>query len=152
MSASQRTTPFVAKARPAPAAHTSTPGASSTCTRLSGYLWTSRDQDGMRRRARRRAVAAATSRPPGARDHQARIHVSDEVWRKVRDVVGNNSMASYLGRLVERAVERDRVRRVREGSVDHLELLDVLEPTRELLSEVAVIVARLERTLDERRS
>ncbi len=59
------------------------------------------------------------------------------MWREFRDVVGNDSIAAYLGRLVERAVERDRVRRIREGTVDDLVLLDALERARELHSDLA---------------
>ena len=88
---------------------------------------------------------------PPRRDHQARVNVSDEVWREFRDVVGNDSIAAYLGRLVERAVERDRARRVREGTVDDLQLLDALGRARELHSDLAAIVAWLERRLDTRR-
>ena len=69
------------------------------------------------------------------------------MWREFRDVVGNDSIAAYLGRLVERAVERERVRRVREGTVDDLQLLDALERARELHSDLAAIVAWLERRL-----
>src|SRR5688500_16159291 len=103
----------------------------------------------MGRRARRRA-AGTTARNPRSRtrDHQARVNVSDEVWREFRDVVGNDSIASYLGRLVERAVERDRVRRAREGTVDDLQLLDALARARELHSDLTAIVAWLERRLD----
>lgn len=73
------------------------------------------------------------------------------MWWEFRDVVGNDSIAAYLGRLVERAVERDRVRRVRDGRVDDVELLDAVERARELHNDLAAIVARLERRLDERR-
>ncbi len=57
------------------------------------------------------------------------------MWREFRDLVGNDTTAAYLGRLVERAVERDRVRRVREGTVDDLQLLDALERARELAAD-----------------
>ncbi len=100
----------------------------------------------MGRRTRRRAAGAATPKSRARRrDHQARVNVSDEVWREFRDVVGNDSIAAYLGRLVERAVERDRARRVREGSVDQLQLLDALKRARELHGDLAAMVARLER-------
>jgi len=75
------------------------------------------------------------------------VNVSDETWREFRDVVGNDSIAVYLGRLVERAVERDRARRVREGGVDQLQLLDALERARELYEDLGAMVARLERWL-----
>jgi hypothetical protein len=70
------------------------------------------------------------------------------VWQEFRDVVGNDSIAAYLGRLVERAVERDRVRRVREETVDDLELLAALERARELRADLTAIVVWLERRLD----
>lgn len=106
----------------------------------------------MGRRARRRAAGStAPSRRQRTRDHQARVNVSDEVWREFREVVGNDSIAGYLGRLVERAVERDRVRRVREGTVDDLQLLDALERARELHADLAAIIAWLERRLNTRR-
>jgi hypothetical protein len=82
------------------------------------------------------------------RDHQARVSVSDETWREFRDVVGNDSIAAYLGRLVEREVERERARRVREGTVDDVELREALERARELHDDLSAIVARLERRLD----
>jgi len=44
-------------------------------------------------------------------------------------------------------VERDRVRQIREGTVDGLELLDALERARELHEDLGAIVARLERWL-----
>ncbi|HEX8207581.1 MAG TPA: hypothetical protein VF587_16075 [Solirubrobacteraceae bacterium] len=71
--------------------------------------------------------------------------------REFRDVVGNDSIAAYLGRLVERAVERERARRVRAGTVDDLLLLDALERVRELQSELTSIVGWLERRLDPER-
>jgi hypothetical protein len=106
----------------------------------------------MGRRTRRRAATAATPRSAARRrDHQALVNVSDEVRREFRDVVGNDSIAAYLGRLVERAVERERARRVRAGTVDDLLLLDALERVRELQSELTSIVGWLERRLDPER-
>lgn len=105
----------------------------------------------MGRRARRRAAGtAASGSATHTRDHQARVNVSDETWREFRNVVGDGSNASYLGRLVEREVERERARRVREGTVNDVELLDALERARELHDGVSAIVARLERRLDGR--
>ena len=102
----------------------------------------------MGRRARRRAGGtAASGSATHTRDHQARVSVSDETWREFRDVVGDESIASYLGRLVEREVGRARARRVREGAVDEMELLDALARARELHGDVSAIVARLERRL-----
>lgn len=117
-----------------------------------GVLAASRDLGGMGRRTRRRAATAATPRSAARRrDHQALVNVSDEVRREFRDVVGNDSIAAYLGRLVERAVERERARRVRAGTVDDLLLLDALERVRELQSELTSIVGWLERRLDPER-
>jgi hypothetical protein len=125
------------------------------CTRVrvyaGGVVPASRDCDLMGRRARRRAAGtAASGSATHTRDHQARVSVSDETWRKFRDVVGNDSIASFLGRLVEREVERERARRVRDGTVDDLELLNALVCARELHDHLSVIVARLERRLDGR--
>lgn len=117
-----------------------------------GAWLTSRDYSVMGRRTRRRdAGATTTTAKAKPRDHQARVNVSDEVWREFRDVVGNDSIAAYLGRLVERAVERDRARRVREDSVNDLQLLDALERARELHADLSAMVERLERRLDRAR-
>lgn len=111
-----------------------------------------RDYVDMGRRARRRAGgAAATQAKAVTRDHQARVNVSDEAWREFRDVVGNDSIAAYLGRLVEQAVERNRLRRIREGTVSELALLDALERAQELHADLSGMVERLERRLDRTR-
>ena len=75
----------------------------------------------------------------------ARVHVSDEVWAEFRRAAGNTPMSQVLGRLVEREVERDRVRRIRSGTVDDQIVLDALERARELHDDVAAIIDRLER-------
>ncbi len=75
----------------------------------------------------------------------ARVHVSDEVWAEFRRAAGNTPMSQVLGRLVEREVERDRARRIRQGSVDDQVVLDALERARELHDDVAAIIDRLER-------
>ena len=85
------------------------------------------------------------TRRPASRDHTARVHVSDEVWAEFRRAAGNTPMSQVLGRLVEREVERDRTRRIRQGSVDDQIVLDALERARELHDDVAAIVDRLER-------
>ena len=111
-----------------------------------------RDYVGMGHRTRRRAAEAAAPKAKAAtRDHQARVNVSDQVWREFRDVVGNDSIAAYLGRLVERAVERNRARRIREGTVGELALLDALERARELHTDLSAVTERLERRLDRTR-
>lgn len=98
----------------------------------------------MGRRTRRRAAGEPTPRSASrTRDHQARVNVSDEVWREFRDAVGNDSIAAYLGRLVEREVERERARRVRNGTVDDLELVGALERARVLHGDLGATVARL---------
>jgi len=75
----------------------------------------------------------------------ARVHVSDEVWAEFRLAAGNTPMSQVLGGLVEREVERDRARRIRQGSVDDEVLLEALERARELHQDVAAIIDRLER-------
>ena len=98
----------------------------------------------MGRRSRKQAAERAARRSPARRDHMARVHVTDEVWAEFRRAAGNTPMSQLLGRLVEREVERDRARRIREGTVDDEVLLDALERARELHEEVAALVARLE--------
>ena len=73
----------------------------------------------------------------------ARVHVADEVWAEFRRAAGNTPMSQILGRLVEREVERDRVRRIRSGTVDDQIVLDALERAIELHEEA--IICRLER-------
>ena len=75
----------------------------------------------------------------------ARVHVSDEFWAEFRRAAGNTPMSRILGRLVEREVERDRTRRIRQGTVDDQLVLDALERARELRQDVAAIIERLER-------
>lgn len=75
----------------------------------------------------------------------ARVHVSDDVWAEFRRAAGNTPMSQILGRLVEREVERDRARRIRQGSVDDQIVLDALERARELHDDVAAVIDRLER-------
>jgi len=75
----------------------------------------------------------------------ARVHVSDEVWAEFRRAAGNTPMSQILGRLVEREVQRDRTRRIRQGTVDDQLVVDALERARELHQDVAAIIDRLER-------
>lgn len=75
----------------------------------------------------------------------ARVHVADEVWAEFRRAAGNTPMSQVLGRLVEREVERDRTRRIRQGRVDDQIVLDALQRARELHDDVAAIIDRLER-------
>jgi hypothetical protein len=112
-----------------------------------------RDLSCMGRRTRRRATdVAAPKAKTKTRDHQARINVSDEVWREFRDIVGYESIAAYLGRLVERAVERDRARPLREDAISDPQLIDALARPRELHEDLGSIVERLERRLDRTRN
>jgi predicted CopG family antitoxin len=106
----------------------------------------------MGRRTRRRAADAVTPKAKTKpRDHQARVSVSDDVWREFRNVVGNESIATYLGRLVERAVERDRARRIRNGTLSEEALLESLERAQEIHADLGAMVVRLERLLGDRR-
>jgi hypothetical protein len=75
----------------------------------------------------------------------ARVHVPNEVWAEFRRAAGNTPMSQILGRLVEREVQRDRTRRIRQGTVDDQLVLDALERARELHQDVAAIIDRLER-------
>lgn len=107
----------------------------------------------MGRRTRRRAADAVTPKSNSKpRDHQARVSVSDDVWREFRNVVGNDSIARYLGRLVERSVERDRARRVRNGTLSEDALLESLERAKELHADLGAMVVRLERLLGDRKT
>ena len=99
----------------------------------------------MGRRSRKQAADRTARRPPTRRDHMARVHVTDEVWGEFRRAAGNTPMSQLLGRLVEREVERDRARRIRQGTVDDQILLDALERARELHDDVAALVERIER-------
>lgn len=81
----------------------------------------------------------------------ARVHVSDEVWAEFRRAAGNTPMSQLLGRLVEREVERDRARRIRQGSVDDQILLDALERARELHEDVVALVGRITTRIAEPR-
>ena len=71
----------------------------------------------------------------------ARVHVSDDVWAEFRRAAGNTPMSQILGRLVEREVERDPARRIRQGTVDDQVVLDALERARELQDDVVAIIA-----------
>ena len=101
----------------------------------------------MGRRSRRRTSSGATA---PARDHQARVKVSDDVWTDFREATRNRSVAIALGELVTREVDRYRARRVREGSADEQELLEALERAHELHADLAELVRRLERRLELR--
>jgi len=80
----------------------------------------------------------------------ARVHVDDETWAAFKQAAGQVAISEVLGQLVARHVERVAARRLRDGSVDDRQLLDALVQARELHQDVAAIVVRLERRLDER--
>ena len=102
-----------------------------------------------RRSRRRNAIDAETLPTPVVRDHQARVKVSDDVWRDFRLAIGYRSVAEVLGELVRREVDRDRAARVREGSANEQQLLAALDRASELRADLALIVRSLERRLGQ---
>lgn len=78
------------------------------------------------------------------------MKVSDDVWTDFREATRNSSVATALGDLVTREVDRYRARRVRDGSADEQELLEALERAQELHAELAELVGRLERRIELR--
>lgn len=88
------------------------------------------------------------SKPAAERDHMARVHVSDAVWAEFRAAAGTTPLNLRLGELVTREVDRHRSRRLREGQLDDIELVDALERARELHADLAALVGRLERRLE----
>src|SRR3954447_15703709 len=100
----------------------------------------------MGRRSRRRASADShKARTPAIRDRQARVKVTDDVWDDFRLLTRSEGVGEALGRLVTRDVERWRAARIRDGSADDQAVLDALERARELQTDLAAIVAQLER-------
>src|SRR4051812_48862441 len=93
------------------------------------------------RRTQRTLPVTEPRRPP---DHMARVRVDDDVWRDFRASAGARPVAVVLGELVEREVERERAKRIRDGSADDAELLAALERARELYGDLAAVIARLE--------
>lgn len=79
----------------------------------------------------------------------ARVYATDEVWADFRAAAEPYPLNVKLGELVQREVDRYRSRRLREGQLDDQELVDALARARELHEELAEIVARLERRLDQ---
>jgi len=96
----------------------------------------------MGRRARRRFAEASQQREH--RDHQARVHVADDVWRDFRDAA-NGSISHALGALVEAEVDRYRNRRAADGKLTDREVIEALARADELAEGIAVLVRRLER-------
>ena len=95
----------------------------------------------MGRRARRRGAEAPP--PTNVADHQARVRVTDDVWRDFRAAT-SGSISRALGVLVEEEVERYRSRRIADGTATDRELLDALQRAEELERRVATLVRRLE--------
>jgi len=95
---------------------------------------------------------AAASKPAPKRDRMARVAVADDVWTDFRALAGNDSIATVLGGLVEREVDRHRARRLRAGQLDDHQLIDALDRARELHDQLAAIVERLEHRLDQQRA
>jgi predicted CopG family antitoxin len=106
----------------------------------------------MARRQRKQSRSSqASPSPPGPapkRDRMARVQVADDVWTDFRALAGNDSIATVLGRLVEREVDRYRSRRLKAGQLDDTELVDTLERAHQLHDQLAAIVERLEQRLD----
>jgi hypothetical protein len=103
---------------------------------------------GRRGRQRARSVRAGDSAESSARDHMARVRVSDDVWADFRAAAGELPLSYVLAKLVEGEVRRYRRQRVASGGVTDRELLAALAQARELHAELAAVVARLERRLD----
>jgi hypothetical protein len=80
----------------------------------------------------------------------ARVHVDDQTWAAFKQAAGPVPISEVLGQLVKKHVDRHAARRSRGGSVDDQQLLDALAQAHELHTDVAAIVARLERRLDPR--
>jgi hypothetical protein len=102
--------------------------------------------------ARRHRRDKPYNQPPkpaaSTRDRMARVVVTDDAWTDFRALAGNQSIATVLGELVEREVDRYRTRRLKADQLDDRELVDALEPALELQDDLTTIVARLERRLD----
>lgn len=80
----------------------------------------------------------------------ARVHVDDQTWEAFKQAAGPVPLSEVLGQLVSRHVDREAARRLREGTVDDRRLLDALSQARELHADLATLVTRLERRLDQR--
>lgn len=82
--------------------------------------------------------------PDAKRDHQARVHVDDELWKEFRRYAPG-PVGAVLGELVEREVRRYRQRQLREGSLDDMRLPELLDDARALKDSLAAVIDRLER-------
>src|SRR4051794_13519481 len=103
-----------------------------------------------RRNRRRASTDPHQKRVPAIRDRQARVKITDDVWRDFRLLTQREGVGEALGRLVTREVERWRIKRIRDGSADDEVVLGALERARELQAELATITARLERLAQPR--
>jgi hypothetical protein len=90
----------------------------------------------------------ARHRSAEPRDHVARVRVSDDIWDEFRASADAETIGQALGRLVERAVEKQRSAQLRRGGLDDKDLVEALERATQLRDDVAKIVERLERRLD----
>lgn len=100
----------------------------------------------MGRRNRRRIVVRETQRAAiPVPDRQARVRVSDDVWRDFQLAVQPRSIAVVLGELVVREVDRFRAARVNQGTADDWDLLEALRRAHELHDELIAVIERLER-------
>lgn len=97
----------------------------------------------MGRRARRRSGNDQVQ-PVAGSDHQARVRVSDEVWRDFKASTAGKPISRALGTLVEQEVDRYCARRVAGGQVSDRDLVDALERAEELEQRIGVLVRRLE--------
>lgn len=97
----------------------------------------------MGRRARRRSGSDQVQPGVGG-DHQARVRVSDEVWRDFKAATAGESIGRALGALVEQEVDRYHARRVAGGQVGDRELVDALARAEQLEQRIGVLVRRLE--------
>lgn len=102
----------------------------------------------MGKRSRTRESAPKAPAPAG--DRMARVAVADDVWTDFRALAGDRSIAQALGALVKREVERERARRVKAGQLDDRELVDALSHAREQYADLAALVDRLERRINDR--
>jgi hypothetical protein len=105
----------------------------------------------MGRRGRQGARAAGgggDSAASPARDHMARVRVSDAVWADFRAAAGSRPLSYFLAELVEGEVRRYRRERIESGGVTDRELLAALAEARELHADMEAVVERLERRLD----
>ena len=76
-------------------------------------------------------------------DRMARVNVSDETWAAFRAQLGVTPVSVGLGELVERAVAVER----RRSASDVEGVRVALEDARLVASELASLIARLERTI-----